>query len=176
MTATLSPEDRRRGLMCTYVRGEANDFYFWNMWERETDKMSSVGTTWDNEAQSDSAKLISTSAGVSSEFVTQHIIKITKFNKLALLYINSSNYKYPNIWHKIAVLLLYCNNVPCVHRKSHPGFFLSLHFQLDKKRYIFMTELFAGISDVCFNFTAVDMTEMTVPARLTGEAVAVNND
>lgn len=29
--------------MCTYVRGEANDFYFWNMWERETDKMSSVG-------------------------------------------------------------------------------------------------------------------------------------
>lgn len=109
-------------------------------------------------------------------FGTQHIIKTTKFNKLALLYINSSNYKYPSIRHKIAVLLLYCNNVPCVHRKSHHGFFFSVHFQLDKKLYISMTELFAGISDVCFDFTAADMTEMTVPARLTGEAVAVNND
>lgn len=118
----------------------------------------------------------STSVGLSSEFVTQHIIKTTKFNKLALLYINSSNYKYPSIRHKIAVLLLYCNNVPCVHRKSHHGFFFSVHFQLDKKLYISMTELFAGISDVCFDFTAADMTEMTVPARLTGEAVAVNND
>lgn len=39
-----------------------------------------------------------------------------------------------------------------------------------------MTELFAGISDVCFNFTVADTTEMTVLARLTGEAVAVNND
>lgn len=68
--------------MCTYVRGEANDFYFWNMWERETDKMSSVGITWDNEAQSDGAKLISTSVGLSSEFVTQHIIKKKKSQNL----------------------------------------------------------------------------------------------
>lgn len=45
MTVTLNPEDRGRAICEVGVGGGgANDFYFWNMWEKEADKMSHAGS------------------------------------------------------------------------------------------------------------------------------------